>query len=735
MNKNSRIILTTVMMLLLCLMWPQPAAAKSLNPKIETAQSGNLVVTWDIDDAATQYVVRYSIGQSGGMVESNVPGSDRRFVISDIGSATKYSIDLASYSGDTLLWSTSSPLSGYTSGEPAIARNATAITNELNVVIQWDRVAEVKDYRIQIKDPQGALVFSDYRASELTIAYADFNGITGKVYSFTINSRAYNEVMSSQGANGTFTIPVGKPTAPQDFRVSRTDEKSVTLEWSRVENIDGYNILRSETEDNGFTEFNHLELDSIGPNAFNYTDKTVEEGTTYCYIIIAFNKMGDSPPSKKVVVTVGPTTIPTPPTNLRAENVGDESFELVWDPSPEASAYNVYMSSSATGNFQKLGDTKNTSYKVTKLTKGVTVYMKVEAFNVIGVSKPSEIIDVTTGANGKLVLSAGKVTDKSVQILWTTNEPADVFYIYRSEARGSGYEKIGEVDGKTKQWTDDKVQPDHRYFYKVAIISNSSGQQEVSDALEVVTQEEGYSRLLPLILLISGVIVTVAGGTALLYLYQTGRLGKKKKKPQPPKIEFPDTVERQQPVKRQPPPSSQSAANRATRETYETPLEQRRPDPRRSQIPEPRPAPAPARQPEYNRIPENEQHGIGNTAAWEWFIGDDKPDSVTERDRWPTETPANNDLGGQDNSIGWTAYFPSEAQEAEPVQQLPPVQQPDSALLAEPEKEVLYLDEQTDIMDSIQMYTGLKYRKCPHCMTANPMQAEMCEICGAVLNS
>ena len=85
--------------------------------------------------------------------------------------------------------------------------------------------------------------------------------------------------------------------------------------------------------------------------------------------------------------------VPSPPTNLLCRNLGDGSVELQFDASAGAVSYNIYMSTTIGGTYNKINfaavtDTKS---RVPNLRFGATVFFKVTAVNGDGESAMSTV--------------------------------------------------------------------------------------------------------------------------------------------------------------------------------------------------------------------------------------------------------------------------------------------------------------------------------------------------------
>lgn len=88
---------------------------------------------------------------------------------------------------------------------------------------------------------------------------------------------------------------------PPDVLVAYAGENWVTLNWKRVTlTAEAYNIYRSTISGN----YGEPLAYSLSVNSYKeYTDYTVQKGTTYYYVITAVNSAGEGPKSNEVKIT------------------------------------------------------------------------------------------------------------------------------------------------------------------------------------------------------------------------------------------------------------------------------------------------------------------------------------------------------------------------------------------------------------------------------------------------
>lgn len=140
-------------------------------------------------------------------------------------------------------------------------------------------------------------------------------------------------------------------------------------------------------------------------------------------------------------------------------------LKVSWEEVGNAVSYQVYRSTSADGNYKKVGEATTASYSDKSVKAGTTYYYKICSVSADGTESPysnvhagiplakPEISSIVSKAGGKLVLK------------WKAVNGAEKYEIYRSEASDGKYKKIATTTSRT--YTDSKRTVQKEYFYKV----------------------------------------------------------------------------------------------------------------------------------------------------------------------------------------------------------------------------------------------------------------------------
>lgn len=107
--------------------------------------------------------------------------------------------------------------------------------------------------------------------------------------------------------------------------------------------------------------------------------------------------------------------IPASPTGVLCRNVGNGSLEVSWSASAGATSYNVYLSTSLAGTYNKanIGTITETKTRLPNIKFGLTVYIKVTAVNADGESALSAAAEDALCSPGVTTLQfTGNVGDQ-----------------------------------------------------------------------------------------------------------------------------------------------------------------------------------------------------------------------------------------------------------------------------------------------------------------------------------
>ncbi len=215
----------------------------------------------------------------------------------------------------------------------------------------------------------------------------------------------------------------------------------------------------------------------------NSAGATVGEEVTFKYLV--------SSSSLKLIRTQEPPTpqVPNPPTGLRVTETNDYRIVLEWNAVSNASYYQVYRATSASGTYTAIAYTPTLEWIDIIVQTGSTFYYKVSAINEAGESQLSSYVSGTAigsggggggGGTSKPSTPTGVTATASssyINITWNSVSGATSYKIYRSTSASGSYSYI-DVSTVTR-YSDYTATAGTTYYYKVSAV-NSAGESSKS---------------------------------------------------------------------------------------------------------------------------------------------------------------------------------------------------------------------------------------------------------------
>lgn len=161
-----------------------------------------------------------------------------------------------------------------------------------------------------------------------------------------------------------------------------------TLQWNSVTGATNYHIYWNTVSGTGVSGTKMSNVSSP------YTHTSLQNGTTYYYVITAANSAGESAPSVEISGT--PAVPPPGAPSINSVAPGNQQTLLSWNPVAGATSYNLYWSTVSGGGTSGTKITNVTSpYQHTGLTNGTTYYYVLTAVSAAGESNPSAQVGTT----------------------------------------------------------------------------------------------------------------------------------------------------------------------------------------------------------------------------------------------------------------------------------------------------------------------------------------------------
>ncbi|MBI3608872.1 MAG: fibronectin type III domain-containing protein, partial [Nitrospirae bacterium] len=297
-------------------------------------------------------------------------------------------------------------------------------------------------------------------ANNTTTTFTDTGLTNGTTYYYVI--RAFDGTQESANSTQVSAAPADNTAPAAPTGVSAVDTPAdnggaITLAWtpSTATDVTQQRVYRSTTTGGPYS----LVTSFANNTTAAYTDTGLTNGTTYFYVLRAFDGTQESANSTQVSAAPVDNVAPAAPTGVSAvdrpaDNGG--AINLAWTPSTatDVTQQRVYRSTTTGGPYSLVTTFANnttTSYTDTGLTNGTTYYYVIRAFDGTQESANSTQVsaapvDNTAPAAPTGVSAVDTPADQggAINLAWTVSTATDVTQqrVYRSTTTGGPYSLV-----------------------------------------------------------------------------------------------------------------------------------------------------------------------------------------------------------------------------------------------------------------------------------------------------
>lgn len=261
---------------------------------------------------------------------------------------------------------------------------------------EWDASAGATGYQLQIARDAGF--------SQDVQTFDPGNAITYLVTGLLPNTLYFARVLAFNNAGNSpysdvvseRTLPIPPPPQPQNVRAVNPDLDRMTIEWEASTGALGYELEVARDPD--FTQ--ELQTFNLGDVTAHLVTGLLPD-TLYFIRVRAFNEGGYSSYSDVISERTLPIPPPAAPTNLHVINPDVDRMTAVWDPSPGADGYQLFIARDPefTQEPQVFQLESVTSYLITGLLPDTLYFLIIRALNAGGYSPLSDIVSGRTLQN------------------------------------------------------------------------------------------------------------------------------------------------------------------------------------------------------------------------------------------------------------------------------------------------------------------------------------------------
>ncbi len=284
------------------------------------------------------------------------------------------------------------------------------------------------------------------------------------------------------------TAKTTAPTAPSSLSATAISTTQIDLSWKdNSDNETGFKLERSLDGSSGWTE-----VASLTANTTTYQNTGLTAATTYYYRVCAYNSGGNSGYTPVVNAKTN-SSPPAAPSALSGKSMSATQINLSWtDNSNDESGFKVEFSLNGTSGWAEIAtvNANTTTYQHTGLTSGTKYYYRVCAYNAIGNSEFSNILNITAGASAPSAptnLAANVASATQINLSWTDNSNNETgFKVERSFDGSTGWAEIAALAANTTTYQNTGLVASTKYYYRVYAY-NAGGNSEYSNIPNATT--------------------------------------------------------------------------------------------------------------------------------------------------------------------------------------------------------------------------------------------------------
>ena len=501
-NKKVYSKLLLLIIVVLAVMGTQSLAAtisRVTGLKSEIASSTEVKLSWNKISNVTGYEVY--IKESGKNYQSiGKTNMNSNIRINNLTAGKTYYVKVRAYKGNSV-GSFSNEIRVSTTNSSSI--NLAKVTNlrqtgktTNSAEIAWNSVTNATGYEVYVREQNGSYV----NAGRTTNLYVTLNGlVSGRTY--YVKVRAYNGSRVGDFSN-ELKITVNNSSTTNlakviNLRQTGKTTNSAEIAWNSVTNATGYEVYVREQ--------NGSYVNAGRTTNLYVTLNGLVSGRTYYVKVRAYNgsRVGDFSNELKIVtsnttveVTLGKVT------NLRINNVTENSANITWNAVTNATGYEVYVRIQ-NGSYVNKGTTTNLYATLRGLAEGTRYDVKVRAYRAengrtvygdfsdeirFNTTKQTEEPSITLG---KVMNLKATLSGTRANLSWDTVTNSEGYEVY-IDIPGRGYISLGKVTGNNVGIIGLEV--GKSYNVKIRAYKGTA-YGEFSDEVKVATKTEAELRL------------------------------------------------------------------------------------------------------------------------------------------------------------------------------------------------------------------------------------------------
>ncbi len=343
-------------------------APTGINSKSVTSKG--YTITWKSDPEAYSYLLYKKSGSNYKKI-AEVKGTSYKVSGLTEGTTDSYKLSTKVKSGSKYY---ESPLSAAFSASTKLGK-VTGVKESVSVTtatVSWKAVKGADCYKVYLYEDgkyvcKATITGTSYKFKSLT------PGATHK-YAVKAYAKPSTGAVSGSYVYGDFLT---KPSKVSKVKVSSVEALSHTLSWSKSEGANFYYVYRYDTAKKEYTEVG-------GTSGTKYKVSNLVSGTTYKYkVVSAVLSAGECLITGTASDVYSFTTAPVKVKSLKVKSATTNKIKITWAKCDGASGYEVCYYDADIGTYLTAGTTTSNSFKMTDLSSGRSLKLKVRAYRTL----------------------------------------------------------------------------------------------------------------------------------------------------------------------------------------------------------------------------------------------------------------------------------------------------------------------------------------------------------------
>lgn len=336
------------------------------------------------------------------------------------------------------------------------ARITASAVGADSITLTWSKVNGVTGYRVYVKNGNSWKTLKTLKSNTCKLTKLD----SSTRYTFAVKTYISQGAFVIWAPEYAVVEAVTKTAKPSKVTASQSTS-TITLNWSKAEDIDGYRVYQYDSKTKQYKKVKTLTDTSCKISK-------LKAGTTYKFRIKAYkNAYGTTLWSDSVQLNTA--TKPAKSTKVDAAQT-NSTITLEWKKVTGADGYRVYQYNSKTKKYEKLKTLSDTYLKISKLKAGTTYKFKVKAYKkVSGVTiwgdATSAISIATKPATPKITKLT--TTKGKASLVWSDVSGESGYQVYYSTKKDGDYKKVASYKAGKNKGSKSKLKSKKTYYFKV----------------------------------------------------------------------------------------------------------------------------------------------------------------------------------------------------------------------------------------------------------------------------